>query len=37
MSVFFPVIINTTTGVLGINKIYLDVGKNFKANRRQTF
>jgi ABC-type nitrate/sulfonate/bicarbonate transport system permease component len=33
VGVFFPVIINTTTGVLEINKIYLDVGKNFEASR----
>jgi NitT/TauT family transport system permease protein len=37
VGVFFPVIINTTTGVLEINKIYLDVGKNFEANRWNTF
>ncbi|MGD9920336.1 MAG: ABC transporter permease [Pseudorhodoplanes sp.] len=37
VGVFFPVVINATTGVLGINKIYLDVGKNFKADRWQTF
>lgn len=30
VGVFFPVVINATTGVLGINKIYLDVGKNSK-------
>src|SRR5262249_24152279 len=29
--------INTTTGVLEINKIYLDVGRNFKAGRWNTF
>jgi ABC-type nitrate/sulfonate/bicarbonate transport system permease component len=37
VGVFFPVVINTTTGVLEINKIYLDVGRNFKANRWNTF
>jgi ABC-type nitrate/sulfonate/bicarbonate transport system permease component len=37
IGVFFPVVINATTGVLGINKIYLDVGRNFKADRWQTF
>jgi ABC-type nitrate/sulfonate/bicarbonate transport system permease component len=37
LGVFFPVIINTTAGVLEINKIYLDVGKNFKAGRWNTF
>src|SRR5262249_2278599 len=33
VGVFFPVVINATTGVLEINKIYLDVGRNYKANR----
>jgi len=37
IGVFFPMVINTTTGVLEINKIYLDVGRNFRANRWQTF
>ena len=37
IGVFFPVVINTTTGVLEINKIYLDVGQNFKASRWNTF
>jgi NitT/TauT family transport system permease protein len=37
IGVFFPVVINATTGVLEINKIYLDVGQNFKANRWNTF
>jgi len=37
IGVFFPVVINATTGVLEINRIYLDVGKNFKANRWNTF
>jgi ABC-type nitrate/sulfonate/bicarbonate transport system permease component len=37
IGVFFPTVINTTTGVLEINKIYLDVGRNFKANRWDTF
>jgi len=31
IGVFFPVVINATTGVLEINKIYLDVGQNYKA------
>ena len=30
-------VINATTGVLEINKIYLDVGRNFKASRWNTF
>ena len=37
IGVFFPVVINTTTGVLEINKIYLDVGQNYKASRWNTF
>jgi ABC-type nitrate/sulfonate/bicarbonate transport system permease component len=34
---FFPIVINTTAGVLEIDKIYHDVGKNFGAGRWQTF
>jgi ABC-type nitrate/sulfonate/bicarbonate transport system permease component len=37
IGVFFPVVINATTGVLEINKIYLDVGRNYKAGRWNTF
>ncbi|WP_151446656.1 ABC transporter permease [Lacisediminimonas profundi] len=37
LGVFFPVVINTLTGVLQIDRIYLDVGKNFGASRWQTF
>jgi ABC-type nitrate/sulfonate/bicarbonate transport system permease component len=37
IGVFFPMVINTTTGVLEINKIYLDVGRNYNANRWNTF
>jgi NitT/TauT family transport system permease protein len=37
LGVFFPVVFNTTTGVIEINKIYFDVGKNFKAGRWNTF
>jgi ABC-type nitrate/sulfonate/bicarbonate transport system permease component len=37
IGVFFPVVINATTGVLEINRIYLDVGRNFKAGRWNTF
>jgi ABC-type nitrate/sulfonate/bicarbonate transport system permease component len=37
LGVFFPVVINTMAGVLQIDKIYLDVGKNFRASRWQTF
>ena len=37
VGVFFPVVINTTTGVREINRIYLDVGRNFKASRWNMF
>ena len=37
VGVFFPVVINATTGVLEINQIYLDVGRNYKASRWNTF
>jgi ABC-type nitrate/sulfonate/bicarbonate transport system permease component len=37
IGVFFPVVINTTTGVREINRIYLDVGRNFKASRWNMF
>jgi ABC-type nitrate/sulfonate/bicarbonate transport system permease component len=37
IGVFFPVVINATTGVLEINRIYLDVGRNYKASRWNTF
>ena len=37
IGVFYPVLINSMTGVLGINRIYLDVGQNFGASRWQVF
>ncbi len=37
IGVFFPVAINATTGVLEINQIYLDVGRNYKASRWNMF
>jgi NitT/TauT family transport system permease protein len=37
IGVFYPVLINSCTGVLEINKIYLDVGHNFRATRWQVF
>jgi NitT/TauT family transport system permease protein len=37
IGVFYPIAINATSGVLEINKIYLDVGKSFKAGRWNTF
>jgi NitT/TauT family transport system permease protein len=37
IGVFYPVLINSMSGVLEINKIYLDVGHNFRASRWQMF
>lgn len=37
LGMFYPVVINTINGVRQIDKIYLDVGKNFRANQFQTF
>jgi ABC-type nitrate/sulfonate/bicarbonate transport system permease component len=37
LGVFYPVLINTMSGVIQIDKIYLDVGKNFRASRIQVF
>jgi ABC-type nitrate/sulfonate/bicarbonate transport system permease component len=37
IGVFYPVLINSATGVMEINKIYLDVGRNFRAGRWQVF
>lgn len=37
IGVFYPVCINAVAGVLEINKIYLDVGKNFQASRWNVF
>lgn len=34
---FYPIVINSTAGVLSINKIYLDVGTHFRATRWQMF
>lgn len=34
---FFPIVINTTTGVIEIPGIYRDVGRNFGASRWNTF
>ncbi len=35
--VFFLVLLNTVAGVLNIEPVYLDVGRNFGASRLQTF
>ena len=37
LGVFYPLVINTIAGVVQIDRIYLDVGKNFNASRWQTF
>jgi ABC-type nitrate/sulfonate/bicarbonate transport system permease component len=37
IGVFYPVVINTVSGVLQIPKIYLDVGHHFGANRWNMF
>lgn len=37
IGVFYPVVINTASGVMQIPSMYLDVGKNFGAGRWQTF
>lgn len=37
VGVFYPIAMNTMAGVLEINKVYHDVGKNFRAGRWQTF
>lgn len=36
-SVFFPVVINTAAGVANIEKIYIDVAKNYGANAKDFF
>lgn len=37
LGMFYPVVINTIIGVRQIDKIYLDVGKNFRATQGQMF
>lgn len=37
LSVFFPVVINTTAGVINIEKIYIDVAKNYGAKHLRFF
>jgi NitT/TauT family transport system permease protein len=37
LGIFYPVLINTVTGVSNISPIYLDVGHNFGAGRWQIF
>lgn len=37
LGVFFPVLINTVAGVVGIERIYLDVARNFGAGRKDYY
>jgi ABC-type nitrate/sulfonate/bicarbonate transport system permease component len=37
IGVFFQVVINTVTGVVNIDQIFLDVGKNFGARKREFY
>jgi NitT/TauT family transport system permease protein len=37
IGVFYPVLINSAAGVREIDRIYLDVGQNFRASRWQVF
>ncbi|ODS98325.1 MAG: taurine ABC transporter permease [Lautropia sp. SCN 69-89] len=37
LGMFYPVLINTVAGVANINRIYLDVGRNFGARGWQVF
>lgn len=37
LGAFYPILINTVMGVANIDKIYLDVGHNFRASRWQVF
>jgi NitT/TauT family transport system permease protein len=37
IGVFYPVVLNTASGVMQIPSIYLDVGKNFGASRWEMF
>jgi ABC-type nitrate/sulfonate/bicarbonate transport system permease component len=37
LGAFYPIIINTVVGVANIDKIYLDVGQNYRASRWQVF
>lgn len=37
LGAFYPILINTVMGVANIDKIYLDVGHNYRASRWQVF
>jgi NitT/TauT family transport system permease protein len=37
LGAFYPILINTVLGVVNIDRIYIDVGHNFRASRWQVF
>jgi ABC-type nitrate/sulfonate/bicarbonate transport system permease component len=37
LGAFYPILINTVLGVVNLDKVYLDVGHNYRANRWQVF
>jgi ABC-type nitrate/sulfonate/bicarbonate transport system permease component len=37
LGAFYPILINTVLGVVNLDKIYLDVGQNYRADRWQVF
>jgi NitT/TauT family transport system permease protein len=37
LGAFYPIVINTIVGVTNLDRIFLDVGHNFRANRWQVF
>jgi NitT/TauT family transport system permease protein len=37
LGAFYPILINTVLGVVNLDKVYLDVGHNYRANRWQIF
>lgn len=37
LGAFYPILINTVLGVVNLDKIYLDVGHNYRADRWQVF
>jgi len=37
LGAFYPIVINTLVGVVNLDRIYLDVGHNFRASRWQVF
>ena len=37
LGAFYPILINTVLGVVNLDKVFLDVGHNYRANRWQVF